>query len=73
MITCKITKKGGVGETSSKYGYSNGGDKFVDDLEKHKERGEFLYNEFISFMKNHNATPEDFRKLFQKYYEEFLA
>lgn len=72
MNVCKITKKGGVGEVSSKYGYSNGGDKFIEDIEKHKERSEFLYNEFKSFMMKHNVNPETFRLLFRLYWEEFL-
>lgn len=72
MNTCKIAKRNSIGDPSAKYGYSNGGDKFVEDLEKHKERGEFLYNEFKSFMMKHNVDPRTFRSMFLLYWEEFL-
>lgn len=72
MKTCKIAKRNGIGETSSKYGYSNGGDQFVADCKAHEERYELLWNEFIDFMKSHNITPSELRSMFTKYYEEFL-
>ena len=72
MKTCKVAKKNKVGETSSKYGYSNGGDEFIADLKAHEERHENLWNEFVKFMKIHKATPLEFREMFTRYYEEFL-
>ena len=72
MNVCTTAKKNQVGETSSKYGYSNGGDLFIKDLQAHEERHNFLWNEFVNFMKSHEATPEEFRRMFTRYYEEFL-
>ena len=61
-----------VGEPSSKYGYDRDGKQFEADLKAHAERGEFLWNEFISFMKSHEVTPGELRSMFTRYYEEFL-
>lgn len=72
MEVCRVTKKNHVGETSSKYGYSNGGDLFIKDVQAHEERYNFLWNEFINFMKSHNVTPSELRGMFTKYYEEFI-
>lgn len=72
MNTCKIAASGKVGETSSKYGMPNGGELFEADMKKHEERYKFLWNEFVSFMKSHNATPDEFRGMFRRYYEEFI-
>lgn len=62
-----------VGEPSSKYGYDYDGSQFEADMKAHLERGEFLWNEFVEFMRSHNATPEDFRGLFRRYYDEFIG
>ncbi len=62
-----------VGEPSSKYGYDRTGEQFKADMQAHKERGEFLWSEFVSFMKSHDATPDDFRVMFTRYYDEFLS
>ena len=72
MNTCKIAKRNSIGDPSAKYGYSNGDDKFIKDIEKHYKQGELLYNEFKSFMKKHDVHPETFRLLFRLYWEEFL-
>ena len=61
-----------VGETSSKYGYSNGAELFEQDIKARYERGEYLWTEFVDFMKSHNVTPSELRSMFVKYYEEFL-
>lgn len=61
-----------VGEPSSKYGYDRTGEQFERDMQRRKERGEFLWNEFVEFMKSHDATPADFRLMFTRYYDEFL-
>lgn len=73
MKVLKIADKNKVGETSSKYGYPGGGDQFIADLQKHEERYNFLWNEFIHFMKSHDVTPSELRSMFTRYYEEFLT
>lgn len=60
-----------VGDPCSKYGYDRTGEQFEKDIQAHKERGDFLWNEFITFMKGHNVTPSELRSMFVKYYEEF--
>lgn len=72
MKTCTIAKTNKVGETSSKYGYPGGDVQFIADLQKHEERFNFLWSEFIDFMRSHNVTPSELRSMFTKYYEEFL-
>lgn len=72
MNVCTTAKKNGVGETSSKYGYSNGGDLFMKDIQSHEERYNFLWNEFLDFMKSHDVRPSELRNMFTRYYEEFL-
>jgi hypothetical protein len=72
MRTCTIAKKNKVGETSSKYGYKNGGEQFISDLKAHEERQNFLWNEFVNFMKSNDVNPSELRSMFTRYYEEFL-
>lgn len=73
MKTCTVQKNNKVGETSSKYGFPGGGDRFIADCKAHEERYELLWGEFVSFMKSHNVTPSELRLMFTRYYEEFLA
>lgn len=73
MKRCSIAKKNKVGEISSKYGFPGGGDRFVSDMQTHEERQNFLWGEFVDFMKSHNVTPKELRSMFTRYYEEFLA
>jgi hypothetical protein len=61
-----------VGEVSSKYGYDKDGKLFEADIKAHHERQEFLWNEFMSFMKSNNVNPPEIRTMFTRYYEEFL-
>lgn len=61
-----------VGDPCTKYGYDPKGELFEKDIQAHKERGDFLWNEFVNFMKSNEVTPEDFRIIFSRYYEEFL-
>lgn len=61
-----------VGEVSSKYAYAGGEERFVADLKAGQERAEFLWSEFVAFMKAHDATPQEFRRMFTRYYEEFI-
>ena len=72
MKTCTIAKKNKVGETSSKYGFPGGDKQFISDLKTHEERHQFLWGEFVSFMKSHDVTPSELRSMFTRYYEEFL-
>lgn len=62
-----------VGEPSSKYAYDRDGKQFEADIKEHKERSDFLWSEFVRFMKDHHTTPEEFRGMFVRYYEEFLT
>ena len=61
-----------VGDPSSKYAYDKDGSQFEKDMQAHFDRGEYLWNEFVAFMKSHDATPTEFRRMFTRYYEEFL-
>lgn len=65
-------RKNGVGEPSSKYGYDRTGEQFERDMQAHRERYEFLWNEFVEFMKSHDVDPRAFRRMFTRYNEEFL-
>lgn len=62
-----------VGEPSSKYGYDKDGSKFEADMQAHKDRYDYLWNEFIEFMLSHNVRPYELRSMFLRYYEEFLS
>lgn len=62
-----------VGDPSSKYGYDRDGSQFEADIQAHKERGEYLWSEFVKFMHEHNVTPEDFRGIFIKYHDEYIT
>lgn len=73
MKRCTIAKNNQVGETSSKYGFPGGGELFIEDCKAHEARYNYLWNEFISFMKSHDVTPKELRTMFTRYYEEFLA
>ena len=72
MQTCKVAKRNQVGETSSKYGYSSGSDLFIADCKAHEERQEFLWSEFVEFMKSRDVKPSELRSMFTRYYEEFI-
>jgi hypothetical protein len=61
-----------VGDPCSKYGYDRNGEQFEKDIQAHIDRADFLWNEFVEFMKSHNATPSEFRSMFTRYYEEYL-
>lgn len=65
-------RKGGIGEPSSKYGYDRTGKQFDEDIQANNERAETLWNEFVDFMKSHDVNPSMFRRMFTRYYEEFL-
>lgn len=69
---CTITKKGRIGEVSSKYGYDRYGKQFEADIKAHIEKGEKLYKDFVEWMKTQDVDPRKFRYLFIRYYEEFI-
>ena len=62
-----------IGDPSSEFGYSNGGERFVKKLLQRKERHEQLWNDFVSFMIDHEVTPDELRTMFTKYYSEYLS
>lgn len=62
-----------IGDPSSEYGMPNGGERFAEALQKKQERAEYLWTEFVNFMRGHNVTPSELRAMFTRYYEEFLA
>lgn len=61
-----------IGELSSKYAYDKTGEQFEADIQRHKEEVEHLYIDFVGWMKVKNVTPEKFRMLFARYYNEFI-
>ncbi len=67
-----IAKRGKIGDTSSKYGLVRDGSQFIADIEKNRARYEYLWTEFIEFIKSHDATPQEFCSMFTRYYEEFI-
>ena len=62
-----------VGDPSSKYGYDKDGKQFEADIQKHIDEGERLYAEFKEWMMQKQVTPDKFRSLFRKYFDEFIA
>lgn len=62
-----------IGDPSSEFGYSNGGERFNQKVQKKVERYEQLWNDFVSFMINHKVTPEEIRTMFTRYYDEYLS
>lgn len=61
-----------VGELSSKYAYDKNGTQFERDIQRHIEENEKLYTEFKEWIKTKGVTPDKFRALFSRYYEEFI-
>lgn len=61
-----------VGELSSKYAYDKEGKQFEADIQRHIDESEKLYAEFVEWMKNKGVTPDKFRALFRRYYDEFI-
>ena len=62
-----------MGDPCSKYGYDRDGKQFEADLQAAFERSEYLWTEFVEFMKSHNVTPEIFYTMFHRYHDEFLS
>ncbi|MDE6200342.1 MAG: hypothetical protein K2M47_00710 [Clostridiales bacterium] len=69
---CTITKRGQIGDPSSKYAYDKDGSQFNADMEKHHARAEYLWAEFVAFMKSHEVDPQELRTIFTRYYDEFI-
>ena len=61
-----------VGDPSSKYGYDKNGKQFEADIQKHIDESEQLYQDFLTWIKRKNVTPDRFRGLFRRYYTEFI-
>lgn len=68
----KVMRRHRVGELSSKYAYDYDGSQFEADMEAHRARAEYLWMEFVAFMKSHEVDPRELRSMFTRYYEEFL-
>lgn len=70
--SCKPAKAGKVGETSSKYGYPGGGERFEADIAQHLRNAEALYKDFKNWMFAHEVDPDMVRTLFVRFYYEFV-
>lgn len=66
------SRKNGIGEPSSKYGYDRDGSQFTADIEANNKRYEENWEAFVEFMISRNIDPRAFRNMFTRYYEEFL-
>ena len=64
--------KKGIGDPSSKYGYDRDGKQFEADIQASIDRSQFLWSEFVAFMKSYDVDPREFRWMFGKYYEQFI-
>lgn len=62
-----------VGDPSSKYGFDKEGKQFEADIQKHIDESEQLYADFKEWIKQKQVTPDKFKCLFRKYYDEFIA
>lgn len=68
---CKFVKNG-IGDPSSKYAYDRNGKQFEADIQRYIYESEKLYVEFVEWIKNKGVTPDKFRALFRRYYDEFI-
>lgn len=68
----KLSPTRHVGEPSSKYGYDPRGELFERDMKAHLDRCDWLWTEFVDFMKTHDVNPAELRWMFTEYYEQFL-
>lgn len=62
-----------VGELSSKYAYDRDGKQFEADIQRHIDEIEQLYADFVEWMKSKGVIPDKFRRLFKRYYDEFIG
>ncbi len=65
-------RNNGIGEVSSKYGYDRDGSQFEADIKANQERAAALYADFVEWMKTKDVSPDAFRYMFTRYYEEFM-
>lgn len=72
MSKFNMQVKSGIGDPSSKYGYDKDGKQFEADIQRHIDESEKLYSDFKEWIKSKNVTPDKFRDLFRRYYEEFI-
>ena len=61
-----------IGDPSSEFGYSDGGERFDKKIQQKTERSEWLWGEFVSFMKDHEVVPSELREMFTRYYKEYV-
>ena len=61
-----------VGDPSSEFWGADGERRFCEKVQARIDRAEHLWNEFVKFMLDHEATPEEFRRIFMRYHEEFI-
>lgn len=61
-----------IGDPSSEYGMPDGAERFAKTLQLKQERAEYLWSEFVGFMRDHDVTPDELRTMFTRYYEEFI-
>lgn len=62
-----------IGDPSSEFGYSNGGERFNQKVQQQAQRHEQLWNDFVSFMISHEVKPDELRTMFTRYYSEYLT
>lgn len=60
-----------VGEVSSKYGLRP--DLFESDIKARADRAEKLWENFMVFVRENEATPEEIRTLFSRFYDKYLV
>jgi len=68
----KLSPTRHVGDPSSKYGYDRTGEQFERDIQAKIDRCNWLWDEFVAFMKSHEVDPAELRSMFTSYYEQFL-
>lgn len=61
-----------VGDPSSEFWGADGKRRFCEKVQARIDRAEHLWQEFNRFMIEQNATPDEFRQLFARYYDEYI-
>lgn len=62
-----------IGDPSSEFGMPDGGEKFDRKVQDRAERADCLWNDFVSFMIDHEVRPDELRTMFTRYYSEYLS
>lgn len=60
-----------IGEVSGKYGYQP--EKFEEDIKKRAERSNRIWDDFKTFVTDHDMTPDECRTMFVRFYEELSS